>query len=182
MSEQVIDITELKQDEKNFNKGTAKGRKLMKKSFQELGAGRSILIDKDGNIIAGNKSQQSAQEAGIKKVRIIESDGTELIAVKRTDVSLDSKKGREMALADNATAKADIEWDPDLISQLGDLYDIETSMYVPEDQELQINMDDISDNLQHFRQVIVVCHSEDEMNELANQFKQEGYKCSTLTL
>ena len=29
---------------------------MMEKSFSELGAGRSILIDKNGKIIAGNKS------------------------------------------------------------------------------------------------------------------------------
>ena len=31
----------------NFNKGTDEGARLMEKSFTELGAGRSILIDKD---------------------------------------------------------------------------------------------------------------------------------------
>lgn len=182
MEEQVIDIGELRQDEQNANKGTSKGRKLMKRSFEQFGAGRSILIDKDGNIIAGNKSQQAAREAGIKKVRIIETDGTELIAVKRTDVTLDSAQGREMALADNATAKADIEWDPDMIASMRELYDIDTASWVPEDKELEINMDDISDSLQHFRQVVVVCNSEDQMENLANQLKQEGYKCNTLTL
>lgn len=67
MAEQVIDINELTQDQHNFNKGTAKGKKLMNKSLKELGAGRSILIDKNGNIIAGNKTQKAAIEAGIKK-------------------------------------------------------------------------------------------------------------------
>jgi hypothetical protein len=37
---------------------------------------------------------------------IVESDGTKPIYVKRTDIDLDSKQGREMALADNATGKA----------------------------------------------------------------------------
>ena len=77
MAEQVIDINELTQDQHNFNKGTTKGKKLMNKSFKELGAGRSILIDKDNNIIAGNKTQLAAIEAGIKKVRVIETTGDE---------------------------------------------------------------------------------------------------------
>ena len=83
----------------------------MEKSFKELGAGRSILVDKDGRIIAGNKSQQAAIAAGIKKVRIIETTGDELVAVKRTDLSLDSKEGRELALADNLTTQVNLEWD-----------------------------------------------------------------------
>lgn len=108
---ETIHIEELIQDQHNFNKGTAQGEKLMQKSLTELGAGRSILIDKDGNIIAGNKTQKAAIAAGIQKVRVIETDGTELVAVKRTDLSIDSKKGRELALADNLTTQVNLAWD-----------------------------------------------------------------------
>lgn len=69
-----------------------------------------MLIDKDNRIIAGNKTQEQAAQLGMK-VRIIESDGSEIIAVKRTDVSLDSKEGREMALLDNLTTQVNLSWD-----------------------------------------------------------------------
>lgn len=111
MSEKTINIEELVQDDHNLNKGTEAGQKLMEKSFKELGAGRSILVDKDGRIIAGNKSQKAAMAAGIKKVRVIETQGDELIAVKRTDLSLDSKEGRELAYADNLTTQVNLAWD-----------------------------------------------------------------------
>ena len=111
MSEKIVDIQTLVQDDHNFNKGTEAGRQLMERSFSELGAGRSILVDKDGRIIAGNKSQKAAIAAGIKKVRIIETTGDELVAVKRTDISLDSKEGRELALADNLTTQVNLAWD-----------------------------------------------------------------------
>lgn len=111
MKEQVVNIETLVQDDHNFNKGTEAGRELMERSFKQLGAGRSIVIDKDGRIIAGNKSQQAAMAAGIKKVRIIETQGDELVAVKRTDLSLDSKEGRELALADNLTTQINLQWD-----------------------------------------------------------------------
>ena len=104
-------IKDLKFDDKNFNKHTQFGMSLIEKSLRENGAGRSILLDKDNNIIAGNGVVESAGQIGLEKVKIIETDGTEIIAVKRTDVRLNSKKGREMALADNATASADLEWD-----------------------------------------------------------------------
>ena len=107
----VIDIEQLKQDDHNFNKGTAAGKKLMEKSFAQFGAGRSILVDKENRIIAGNKSQMAAMGAGIKKVRVIETTGDELIAVKRTDIELDSKEGRELALADNLTTQVNLSWD-----------------------------------------------------------------------
>ena len=106
--EQTINIEELIQDDHNFNKGTEAGQKLMEKSFKELGAGRSILVDRDGRIISGNKSQKGAMAAGIQKVRVIETTGDELIAVKRTDLSLDSKEGREMAYADNLTTQVNL--------------------------------------------------------------------------
>jgi hypothetical protein len=99
-------------DDKNFNKGSESGAKLIKKSFEKFGAGRSILLDKNNRIIAGNKS---VEFSGIDDVQIVESDGTKLIAVKRTDIDLDTPIGREMALADNASAKANIVFDAELI-------------------------------------------------------------------
>lgn len=111
MKENVIDITDLHQDVHNFNKGTEQGQQLMERSFKELGAGRSILLDKNGNIIAGNKSQQAAIAAGIKKVRVIETNGDELVAVKRMDVDIDSAEGRRMAYLDNLTTQVNLEWD-----------------------------------------------------------------------
>ena len=53
----VIDVDELIPDNHNFNKGSEQGQELMERSFKEMGAGRSILIDRNGHIIAGNKSQ-----------------------------------------------------------------------------------------------------------------------------
>ena len=111
MAENIIDIEELAQDAHNFNKGTDEGRQLMERSLSELGAGRSILIDRNGNIIAGNKTQEAAIKAGIKKVRVIETTGDELVAVKRTDVDIDSAKGRELALVDNLATQVNLSWD-----------------------------------------------------------------------
>ena len=110
-------IKDLKFDDKNFNKHTEYGMSLLEKSLRENGAGRSILIDKDNNIIAGNGIVEAAGQAGLEKVKIVETTGDEIIAVKRTDLKLDSKKGREMALADNATASIDLDWNDELISE-----------------------------------------------------------------
>lgn len=106
-------ISELHFDDKNFNRHTSYGMSLIEKSLRNNGAGRSILLDKDNNIIAGNGVVESAGQIGLEKVKIVETTGDEIIAVKRTDISLNSEKGREMALADNATASVDLEWDED---------------------------------------------------------------------
>ena len=113
-------INNLVLDDKNFNKGTEYGEKLIEKSFEKFGAGRSILLDKNNRIIAGNKSVLNAIKTGMQNVEIIESDGKKLIAVKRTDIDLDTIEGRELALADNATAKANIDFDMDMIKQVSD--------------------------------------------------------------
>lgn len=121
-------IDQLKFDDKNFNKHTEYGMSLLEKSLRQNGAGRSILVDKDDNIIAGNGIVEAAINAGISKTRIVEVTGDELVVVKRTDLELDSKKGREMALADNATAAADLAWDEERIGEAADEWGL-----VPED-------------------------------------------------
>lgn len=120
-------IDELKPDNKNFNKHTEYGMALLEKSLRQNGAGRSILVDKDDNIIAGNGIVEAAQNAGITKTRVVEVTGDELVVVKRTDLALDSKAGREMALADNATAAVDLEWDNEVIAEVAADFDIDVS-------------------------------------------------------
>lgn len=111
-------IDKLVFDDKNFNRGTQFGEHLMDKSIRELGLGRSILLDKNNRIIAGNKTTEKAGELGFDKVVVVETDGNTLVAVKRTDVDLDSQKGRELALADNATSKANLEWDSETLAEV----------------------------------------------------------------
>jgi hypothetical protein len=82
----------IRPDVKNANKGTERGRYMVEASLRETGAGRSILLDKDGRIIAGNKTFEAASDIGLP-VRVVETDGTELVAVKRTDLDLDDDTG-----------------------------------------------------------------------------------------
>ena len=148
-------IKELKFDDKNFNKHTEFGMSLLEKSLKENGAGRSILIDKDNNIIAGNGIIEAAGQAGFDKVKIVETTGDEIVAVKRTDISLNSHQGRQMALADNATAHADLEWDEDLIKAefteeeangWGVDLDWDTDTEVEEDEAPEVNDDEQADS------------------------------------
>ena len=91
-------MTNLKPDKRNANKGTARGRELLLNSLRELGAGRSILADKDGNLIAGNKTFNAAAELGLP-VRVVETNGDELVVVKRNDLDLNDKTGKARQLA-----------------------------------------------------------------------------------
>ena len=118
-------IESLVPDNKNFNKGTQFGDHLMDESLRRFGLGRSILIDKNNRIIAGNKTAEKAADIGFTDVVVVEVDGNQLVAVKRKDIDLDSAKGRELALADNATGKANLAWDEDLISDISAQFNFE---------------------------------------------------------
>ena len=120
-----IKISDLQFDDKNYNRHTQFGMSLIEKSLRNNGAGRSILIDKNNRIIAGNGVVETAGQIGLEDVQVVESDGKKIIAVKRTDIDLDSKEGREMALADNATASADLEWDMEKLAEAVQDYDLE---------------------------------------------------------
>ena len=110
-------IEDLIPDDLNFNKGTQFGQSMIEKSLRTFGAGRSILLDKNNKIIAGNKTTEGFASAGMEDVIIIETTGNELVAVKRNDIDLDTKEGRELALADNATAAANLDWDEEAIAK-----------------------------------------------------------------
>lgn len=133
MAEKHANIEELVYDDHNFNQHTAEGMELLEKSIRENKFGRSILIDKDNRIIAGNGIVEAATKTGTKKIRVIETDGDELIAVKRKDLSLDSQEGRRLALADNATSAANLKWDEKELAEAVEAFGI-----TPDDWDVEI--------------------------------------------
>ena len=126
----MSDISDLKFDDKNMNQHCPKGLGLLEKSLQQFGAGRSILIDKSNRIIAGNGVVEAAGNIGLENVQIVESDGKKIIAVKRTDIDLDSKEGRELAMADNAVAAEDLNWDKGNIDEVSEQFGIDPGDWI----------------------------------------------------
>ena len=155
-------ISDLVFDDKNFNKHTEFGMALIEKSLRNNGAGRSILIDKNNRIIGGNGVVEAAGQIGLEDVQIVETDGTKIIAVKRTDIDLDSKQGREMALADNATGAADLAWDTEAIAEVEAEYDIDAD-------EWGVVLDE--DNGSAFFNGERAGESNEEYNEFTEKFK-----------
>jgi hypothetical protein len=131
-------VKDLKFDNRNANKHSEYGMQRLEKSIGKIGLGRSILISDDNEIIAGNGVTESAINAGIDKVRIIETDGTEIIAVKRTDIKSGSKEFYEMALSDNIIAKENIVMDVEVTNAICEEYELEEYQF----QTLGINDSD----------------------------------------
>ena len=102
---------DIKYDSKNFRTHDSFNKDIIKKSLSEYGAGRSILLDKDGVIIAGNGTYEQAKELGMP-VRVIESDGIELIALQRVDLATSDKKRKGLSVMYNSgsdLSKFDVE-------------------------------------------------------------------------
>lgn len=101
-------------DRNNYRKHSDKNKSLIRKSLKECGAGRSIITDKNGEIIAGNGVYEQAKALNIP-VKIVETDGSELVVVKRTDLATEDEKRKKLALMDNSTSDQ-VEWDLENIS------------------------------------------------------------------
>lgn len=111
-------IADLVPDFRNANKGTERGRGMVEHSLRQYGAGRSILADKDGNVIAGNKTLEAAADIGLP-IRVIETDGKELVVVQRKDLDLTQpgSTARQLAYADNRASEVSMSWDVDVLRQ-----------------------------------------------------------------
>jgi len=108
-------LSDLIPDHANANKGTERGRSALEASLRQFGAGRSILIDKNGRIIAGNKTVETAADVGLEDVIIIQTDGRQIVAVQRTDLDIDSAEGRGLAYADNRVGELSLDWDAEQV-------------------------------------------------------------------
>jgi DNA modification methylase len=86
-------------------------------SLRTNGAGRSILADRHGRVIAGNKTLEQARALDLA-IRVIETNGDELVVVQRQDLDLDQDaRARQLALADNRIAELDLDWDPAVLDR-----------------------------------------------------------------
>lgn len=110
-------------DKRNYRKHSDKNKELINKSLKECGAGRSIVIDNEDNIIAGNGIYEQAQKLGLK-TKVIETDGSELVVVKRTDLQTDDAKRKQLAVMDNSTSDSS-EFDFELLQADFDTEELE---------------------------------------------------------
>lgn len=89
---QIIDIDSdaIRPDDENANLGTERGRQMLARSMATLKAGQSVLLDRRGVVLAGNKTLEAARAAGVAEVVIVRTTGDQLVAVQREDLDLSS--------------------------------------------------------------------------------------------
>lgn len=95
-------LENIKFDKRNYRRHDDRNKELIKKSIDEVGYGRSIVIDADNEVICGNGVL--SQTVPDTPIRVIETDGHELIVVKRTDLKTNDKKRKQLAVMDNSTS------------------------------------------------------------------------------
>lgn len=110
-----VDLTDFMLDQDNANQGSPRGQKMIEESLQEDGAARSVVIDEAGRVVAGNKTLEAAVSIGLQKAIVIETDGTELVVVKRKNWDLEDARGaaRRYAYRDNRSSEVSLNWDPE---------------------------------------------------------------------
>lgn len=121
----LVHISQLTPDPKNARKRTERSYGMLHRSLSDFGAGRSILVDENGLIIAGNGTVEAAASVGIERVLVVPVDGNTLVAVQRTDLDATSKTA--LAIADNRSSDTS-EFDAAVLAQL-----------LEEDQNLDIS-------------------------------------------
>lgn len=167
-------IDQLRPDKRNFNKHTEYGMHLLEKSVEQFGLGRSVVLDKNDVIIGGNGVTETAAQKDLNRVIIVETDGTQLVAVRRTDIDINTKRGREMALADNSVGMANLDLDDDAIKVAADEFGFDpgdwgVDLENPDDK----NGNDGGAGAKKY-EIIIECKSEDEqiriMTELSGKY------------
>lgn len=127
-------MNEIKFDKRNYRKHDKKNKSLIKKSLEKFGAGRSIVVDAEGEIIGGNGVYEQAQKLGLK-TRVVETDGSELVVVKRTDLKTDDEKRKALAVMDNSTSDTS-EFDMELLTADFTVDELEDfGIELPEEEE-----------------------------------------------
>lgn len=111
---EVVGIEQLIPDPKNARRHTQRNLDTVEKSIEEVGLWRSVAIDENNIIVAGNATVEIAGQMGIGKVRIVEANGDEIIAVRRRGLTDEQK--RRYGMFDNRSAEH-AEWDVEQLAE-----------------------------------------------------------------
>lgn len=109
----TVAISSLKADPENRRAHPTRNKAMLLTSLQEVRAARSIVIDENDVVIAGNGIVDKAADAGITRVQIVDTDGETLVAVRRRNLTAEQK--RRLAMFDNRTAEL-AEWNPEQLA------------------------------------------------------------------
>lgn len=141
-------------------------------SIREFGFKVPIVIDKNGEIIAGHTRYKAAKKMKLEEIPCIIAD------------DLTEEQIKAFRLADNKVGEL-ADWDFDLLSdELDEITDIDMNEFgflENMNQTEEANRKDISDALRFDDYKLIVEGTEEELNELYDKLISEGWKCMIST-
>jgi hypothetical protein len=183
---QIRSLRDLRLDDKNANRHTQRGSGLMANSIRDCGFGDSLTVDKDGVVISGNQRLETLAEIQMDNPIVVQTDGTRPVVHQRTDLTVDSKRARELAIYQNRVGQVNLDWDAGILKSLSDdgLADLDKFFSAEELERLfktAIESGDAGNvNIESKYAVLIECENEATQTELLERFEREGLKCKAL--
>lgn len=165
-----MQLKDIKFDKRNFRIHSKKNKELIKKSITECGLARSVVVDNENCLIGGNGIVSQLDKS--TKIKVIESDGSELVVVKRTDLSTNDEKRKKLAVMDNSTSDSS-EFDLELLKMDFDIPDLkDMGIEIPEikEKEVKDNLEDLRDSYK----IIIKVNSEEEKERISGILYEMG--------
>jgi hypothetical protein len=103
-------LDEYEIDPDNVNAGTDEVRAIIGQSITKDGAGRSLLADATGRLIAGNQTKKAAIEDGVREVIEVTTKGEALIVHRREDLHPGDTEREHLMIADNLATEKGLSW------------------------------------------------------------------------
>jgi ParB-like chromosome segregation protein Spo0J len=188
MADDTTTLAALTADPENAREHNPRNVGMIEDALGEVGAARSIVVDENGRILAGNATVEAASNAGIERVRIVDADGEELIAVRRSGLTEAQKK--RLAYFDNRTAEL-ADWDVEQVAaDLADGFEFDGLLSGGELDDILGDLapdalyerpgDDLSGYQEQYG-VIVICDDERQQEEVYDTLTHQGHRCKVVT-
>jgi DNA modification methylase len=110
-----LTFADLTPDTRNARRHGKRNIDAIAAALREVGAARSIVINERGIILAGEGTVKAAAKIGIRKLKVVDAAGDELVAVRRSGLS--KKQQARLALFDNRTNELS-EWNDEALRAL----------------------------------------------------------------
>lgn len=184
-------IAAFRPDPRNARKHNKKNLDMIEASLSEVGVGRSVVATKDGTIIAGNATIESAGQIGLEDAIIVRSRGDKVIIHVREDLEDGDKRATALALYDNRTGEL-AEWDTETLIDIQEEFgndpsfehifsdrDFDKIMFGPNSDQNEPDSSSQLGTLFEYR-VIVECDNEVDQAELIEQLESQGRSVKAL--
>lgn len=132
------------EDDMNANLHKTRGEYAVTESIRRYGFAEAGTLDKNNRIIGGNlRTAIAKKELDSDEAIIIDVDGKTPVYIRRTDVDLDTKEGRELAIALNRTGQLSVLFSGEVLDQLQAELDIEMDWLFTDEEWDDLERDNI---------------------------------------